>query len=97
MKSRNKTIRRVILLLVLVVCIGLAAARGGRLALHRFVLAEFPREYSEFVEPFAEEYGLDPLLIYAFIRTESGFDPAAQSNVDARGLMQITEETFDWI
>ncbi|MFR9067047.1 MAG: lytic transglycosylase domain-containing protein [Faecalibacterium prausnitzii] len=40
---------------------------------------------------------LDPLLVYAFIRTESGFDPQATSTVDARGLMQMTEETFLWM
>ena len=56
-----------------------------------------PRKYSELVEKYAEEYEIDPLIIYSIIRTESGFDPNAQSNVDARGLMQITEETFAWI
>ncbi len=57
----------------------------------------YPQQYEDLVEQYAEEYSLDPLLIYAVIRTESGFDETAQSNVDARGLMQITEETFDWI
>ena len=54
----------------------------------------YPRKYSQQVEQWAAEYGLDPLLVYAFIRTESGFDPAATSSVDARGLMQMTEETL---
>ena len=36
-------------------------------------------------------------MVFAIIRTESGFDAGAQSNVGARGLMQITEETFAWI
>ena len=57
----------------------------------------YPRKYSRQVEQWAAEYGLDPLLVYAFIRTESGFDPAATSSVDARGLMQMTEETFLWL
>ncbi|MFI3169067.1 MAG: lytic transglycosylase domain-containing protein [Faecalibacterium sp.] len=57
----------------------------------------YPQEYTELVEYWAEEYEVDPLLVYAFIRTESGFDETAQSNVDARGLMQITSDTFDWI
>ena len=43
------------------------------------------------VDQWAETYGLDPLLVDAFIRTESGFDPQATSTVDARGLMQMTE------
>ena len=49
------------------------------------------------MEQYAAEYDLDPLLVYSFIRTESGFDPSATSSVEARGLMQMTEETFLWI
>ena len=57
----------------------------------------YPRKYQAFVEQWAQVYQLDPLLVYAFIRTESGFDPQATSSVDARGLMQMTEETFLWL
>ena len=57
----------------------------------------YPRKYEQLVEKWAAAYELDPLLVYAFIRTESGFDPQATSSVDARGLMQMTEETFIWL
>ena len=57
----------------------------------------YPRKYNDLVEQYAAEYDLDPLLVYSFIRTESGFDPGATSSVDARGLMQMTEETFIWL
>ena len=57
----------------------------------------YPRKYEQLVEKWATAYELDPLLVYAFIRTESGFDPQATSSVDARGLMQMTEETFLWM
>ena len=57
----------------------------------------YPRKYEALVDQWAETYGLDPLLVDAFIRTESGFDPQATSSVDARGLMQMTEETFLWM
>lgn len=57
----------------------------------------YPRKYEEYVVYYADKYSLDPLLLYSFIRTESNFDPNAESNVGARGLMQITEQTFDWI
>ena len=46
----------------------------------------YPRKYEQLVEKWAETYELDPLLVYAFIRS-----------VDARGLMQMTEETFLWM
>ena len=58
---------------------------------------EYPRKYSDLVEYYAGKYSLDEKMLYAVIRTESNFDPNAQSSVDARGLMQITEITFDWI
>ena len=57
----------------------------------------YPRKYEALVDQWAETYGLDPLLVDAFIRTESGFDSGATSSVDARGLMQMTEETFLWL
>ena len=63
----------------------------------RIEKALYPCKYSALVEQYAAEYDLDPLLVYSFVRTESGFDPDATSSVDARGLMQITEETFLWL
>lgn len=57
----------------------------------------YPLGYQETVEQYAAEYQMDPFVIYSVIRTESGFDENAQSDAGARGLMQITEETFAWI
>lgn len=56
----------------------------------------YPLKYTEAVERYAEEYGLSPALIYGIIHTESRFRPNAVSPIGARGLMQITEETFEW-
>ena len=58
---------------------------------------EYPQRYEEYVEYYAGKYGIDPMILYAFIRTESNFDPNVDSDAGARGLMQITEVTFDWI
>lgn len=58
---------------------------------------EYPQRYEAYVEYYAGKYGIDPMILYAFIRTESNFDPAVDSDAGARGLMQITEVTFDWI
>lgn len=53
----------------------------------------YPTKYSEFVEKYAEENGLDKYLVYAIIKAESNFDPDVTSSSDARGLMQLMEET----
>ncbi len=37
----------------------------------------------------AHRVGIDPLLVAAVMRQESGFDPQARSAADARGLMQV--------
>ena len=53
----------------------------------------YPTKYSEYVEKFSEENGIDKYLVYAIIKAESNFNPNVKSNADARGLMQLMEET----
>ncbi len=57
----------------------------------------YPIKYENYVEKYSEEYGVDKYLIYAIINTESGFDSDAQSNVGARGLMQLMDNAYDWV
>lgn len=45
---------------------------------------------------YSDEYSLDRYLVMALIKAESNYIYDAQSNV-AKGLMQITDETADWI
>lgn len=56
----------------------------------------YPCEYSYFVNKLPTG-DVDTMMIYAVIRTESGFDSSAESEVGARGLMQLTEDTFEWV
>lgn len=69
----------------------------GYIGYNRYIESTYPLKYQNYVEKYAAENHLDKYLVYAVIRTESGFDPSAESNVGARGLMQIMEDTFDWI
>ena len=57
----------------------------------------YPRQYSKLVEENAELFEIDSSLIYALIKTESGFDKNAVSSVGAMGLTQITPDTFHWL
>ena len=57
----------------------------------------YPVEYSDIVQHWAQEYDVDPFLVFAVIETESSFNVTAESSVGARGLMQMMEETFYWL
>ena len=62
---------------------------GGRLL--------YPRPYEELVRREAAEFSLDSDLVYAVMHTESGFDADAESRAGAKGLMQLTPATFEWV
>ncbi|MBQ3115462.1 MAG: lytic transglycosylase domain-containing protein [Clostridia bacterium] len=57
----------------------------------------YPLEYTEYVNASAEKYGLDPAVIYAVIKIESGFKRDVESKKGAKGLMQITDGTAEYI
>ena len=54
---------------------------------------QYPVKYEYFVEKYSNQYGLDKYLVYSVIRCESRFDRHAVSSADAKGLMQLTDET----
>jgi len=45
--------------------------------------------YEPLIQAAAAEHGVDPALVRAVVRTESGFDSAAVSSAGAQGLMQL--------
>lgn len=57
----------------------------------------YPLKYPDTVIPVSERYGLDPLLILSIMRAESKYDEYALSYANAKGLMQLTDDTFDVI
>lgn len=95
----KKAVRRLVLavFIILLAIAVIAGKKAYQKSEYEFKLASHPMEYQEYVDKYAREYGLDKYLLYAVIKTESSFDSEAVSNVGARGLMQIMEETFDWI
>ncbi len=57
----------------------------------------YPTKYGSVVVDCASDNGIDPNMVWAVMKTESGFDPCAESDVGARGLMQLTEDTYEWV
>lgn len=56
----------------------------------------FPLGYKDLVIRYAKENDLDPLLVFSVIKAESNFNPNATSHKNARGLMQIIDDTGIW-
>jgi soluble lytic murein transglycosylase-like protein len=56
-------------------------------------ISAIPSAFKDVVEDAARQYGLDPYLLHAMIKVESGYDPRALSAKGARGLMQLMPET----
>lgn len=57
----------------------------------------YPQKYSESVSRYAAEFQVDEPLVYAVIRTESGFREDVESYAGAIGLMQLMPSTFEWL
>ena len=96
-KSGNKVFFVVFVFILLVIIAIIMGYRAAEQCEYEYRLSAHPKKYSEFVSKYALEYEMDEDLIYAVIKTESDFDCDAVSDVGARGIMQIMEETFDWI
>lgn len=50
-------------------------------------------QYESLVRAAAERYGIDEVLIYSIMETESNFNPYATSHIPAYGLMQVVPST----
>lgn len=57
----------------------------------------YPQQFSDKVSESCKEFGVEEALVYAVIRTESGFRPDVESPAGAVGLMQLMPSTFEWL
>ena len=71
-----------------------SSLKGAKGKVYSFI---YPQKYTEQVEKYASEFGVDEALVYAVIRTESGFREDVESHAGAIGLMQLMPSTFDWL
>ena len=56
----------------------------------------YPLKYEYLIEEYSGIYGLDKYMIMGVISAESKFDEFAVSYKNAKGLMQIKDETMQW-
>ena len=61
------------------------------------ILEAHPLQYRELISDKANKYNLHPAFVAAIMLNESSFRPDATSSVDARGLMQLMDDTAGWI
>lgn len=80
----------VIIITVIVIVVYINSTKNLGRVLH-------PTDYDEYVYQYSETYEVDPNLVFAVIKAESNFNPDAESQVGALGLMQIMPETFEWL
>lgn len=55
------------------------------------------KDYDNAIKAWSYTFGVDEVLVYSVIKTESNFRAYVESRVGARGLMQIMPETGAWI
>ena len=81
-----KKLFRLIIFLLIISAFGICA-----------VARLFPLEYKENILYYSEEYDVSPSLIAAIIKAESNWQTDAVSSAGAKGLMQLSDTTFEWI
>ena len=57
----------------------------------------YPLSFKDEIFSVSDNYGFDRALIFAIVKTESGFNARAESKKGAKGLMQITDKTAEYV
>lgn len=93
MKKKTRKILFLITIIVIILILLLGVFKVQNIVLRKI----YPIKYSEYVYKYAEEYEVDPLLIFAIIKAESNFNPNVVSSSNAIGLMQLMDTTAEEI
>ena len=62
-----------------------------------YLRARYPLEYEQILRTHGANHDLDPALVAAVVYVESRFDPNAESEAGAIGLMQLLPDTAEGI
>lgn len=93
MKSKLKIISIVILILLI---IGTILGKVFNIP-ERILKRIYKTDYSEYVYKYAQEYEVDPIMVFSIIKAESNFNPNVVSSSNAIGLMQLMDTTAEEI
>ena len=92
----QRNVKNKIIVITIIAVTSAAIIFGVKRILERVVLYPLS-EYKTIVLAAADEYGIDIYLLFAVIKTESGFNSNAVSEKGATGLMQLTEKTAAYV
>ncbi len=95
MKYKEALMRSVVIIIILVLSI--ICGFLFQLFYDKYERNVYPKEYEAYVEKYASQYGVPEYIVYAVIKTESGFESGAVSEAGAVGLMQMLPDTFNWL
>jgi soluble lytic murein transglycosylase len=73
------------------------AVYAARAAAEAAIANRHPFAYRELIEREAYANNLNPAFVAAIVLNESSFNPSAVSSKGARGLMQMMEDTSQWV
>jgi soluble lytic murein transglycosylase len=78
---------------ILVIVVGVLALYNN---ISWFMKYLYPLKFKNSIVRHSGDYGVDPYLVAAVIKVESGFSPQVVSDKGAVGLMQVMPETAAW-
>ena len=95
MKFRSAVHRSTVIIVILITSVFLGY--GYQILCEYMDRKNTPREYSEYVSRYAEEFGIPEYMVYGVIAVESSFRPGAVSDDGRIGLMQVNPEDLEWL
>lgn len=95
MKYKTPLVRSIVIIAIILVSVLVGVIYD---AVWRGIDREsYPREYSEYVERYSEQYGVPEYVIYGVIKFESDFDAGKLDEDGGAGLMGLSEDEFDYV
>lgn len=85
-RKKNRSILKPLILGLVILVLGFA-----------YINIKYPIGYTSLIKEYSNKYNLDPFLVAAIINVESSYDKDAISPKSAKGLMQISPQTGQWI